>query len=280
MMQQISNDKFFPKKKFGQHFLWDNNIAKKIVSLLNVFDGDFVLEIGFGKGILTQHLLQKSIHYLGVEIDNQLFVEVLNNLPKNSNAQIQLLNQDFLDLNLVEIYSMINRKMNIIGNIPYNLTSPILFRLMENCFYLKKAVLMVQKEVAQRLVGSPKTKEYGILSVLLSAVSEVKKKFDVAPSCFFPKPKVASSVLEIVFQNNFDMDAETIDSLKQIVKSAFSRRRKILRNTLFIEYPLALEQMSYPEIDFFESIQTKRAEELSVMDYLQILKLFKKRQAK
>lgn len=276
MQKRIEHDKFFPKRILGQNFLWDKNIARKIVSLLNIVEGDLVFEIGFGKGILTENLIQYPIHYIGVEIDKQIFEYASEIFAYNSIARVQLLNQDFLTIDLEAISKEFGKKLKVIGNIPYNLTSPILFKLIESNSLLGKAVLMVQKEVAKRLVGPPNTKEYGIMSVLLSAVSDVRKKFDVAPSCFFPKPKVTSSVLEIEFHNKYELQLDEIRQLKQIVKIAFSQRRKILQNTLFAKYSFVFEYMNHSEIGFIESIKSKRAEELSLNDYLLILKLLQK----
>ncbi len=276
MPKQIEHDRVFPKRILGQNFLWDKNIARKIVSLLNVVEGDLVLEIGFGKGILTENLVQYPIHYIGVEIDRQVFESTSKIFAQNSIAQVQLLNQDFLNIDLEAIFKEFGKKLKVIGNIPYNLTSPILFKLIESHSFLEKTVLMVQKEVAKRLVAPSNTKEYGIMSVLLSAVSDAKKKFDVAPSCFSPKPKVTSSVLVIEFHNKYELQLDDIRKLKQIVKAAFSRRRKILQNTLFAQYQFMLERMNHSEINFIESIKSNRAEELSLNDYLLILKLLQK----
>jgi 16S rRNA (adenine1518-N6/adenine1519-N6)-dimethyltransferase len=276
MPKQIANDRFVPKRILGQNFLWDKNIAKKIVSLLNVVEGDLVLEIGFGKGILSENLIQYPIHYIGIEIDKRVFEYASKIFAQNSTARIQLLNQDFLTIDLEAIFKEFGKKLKVIGNIPYNLTSPILFKLIESHLYLEKAVLMVQKEVAKRLVGTSNTKEYGIMSVLLAAVSDVKKKFDVAPSCFSPKPKITSSVLEIEFHNKYGLQLDDIRELKRIVKVAFSRRRKILQNTLFAQCQFVFERMNHSEINFIESIKSKRAEELSLNDYLLILKFLRK----
>lgn len=276
IQKRIEHDRFVPKRILGQNFLWDKNIARKIVSLLNIVEGDLVIEIGFGKGILAKNLIQYPIHYIGVEIDKQVFEYASEIFIQNPIARVQLLNQDFLIIDLEAICKEFGKKLKVIGNIPYNITSPILFKLIESHSFLGKAVLMVQKEVAKRLVGQYNTKEYGIMSILLSAISDVRKKFDVAPSCFFPRPKVTSSVLEIEFHNKYELQLDDIRQLKQIVKIAFSRRRKILQNTLFAQYSFVSECMNHSEIDFIESIKSKRAEELSLNDYLLIFKLLRK----
>jgi 16S rRNA (adenine1518-N6/adenine1519-N6)-dimethyltransferase len=219
-----SNKKLKPLKKFGQNYLHDKNILLKIVDEINPQPTDNLIEIGPGQGSLTQELFRKTGSYTAVEIDTRVIEEL-----REKFKGINLIHSDFLKLELNNFGTLTN-PIRIAGNIPYNLTSPIIFLLLENRLIVKDAVLMIQLEVAQRIVSSIGTKDYGILSVILNAFADIKLCFKVSPNVFYPRPKVYSAVIHIYFHR----DKKDYDELlfKSVVKAAFNQRRKTLRNSL------------------------------------------------
>ncbi len=217
------------KKFLGQHFLKDENIAKKIAECLNYNSFDKLIEIGPGTGMLTQFLLNKNIQVYALEIDRDsiayLEEHVLNPLEDN----LKILNQDFLKADLKDIVSSNN--FGVIGNFPYNISSQILFKTIENRDYVPEFAGMFQKEVAKRICAESGNKTYGILSVLTQAFYQTEYLFTVKPEVFNPPPKVDSGVIKLTRRQNFKLDCDEKLFFK-VVKTAFQQRRKTLRNSL------------------------------------------------
>ena len=248
-----------PKKRFGQNFLQDENILNKIVKEINPQPDDLIIEIGPGYGALTQKLLSATENLIAVEIDNEL-----TNKLKEKFSQLHLINEDFLETDLSQL-STDDRKLRIVGNIPYNITSPILFKLFENNKFIKDAVFMVQLEVAKRMTASRGIKDYGILAVILKYFTETKLCFKISPNVFYPKPKVFSALVHISF-NEIEHSEEEQKMFVAIVKAAFGNRRKTLKNSF--------SNSIFHEIDFSNSgiDLSLRAENLSVDDFVFLTK--------
>ncbi|MDR2065834.1 MAG: 16S rRNA (adenine(1518)-N(6)/adenine(1519)-N(6))-dimethyltransferase RsmA [Prevotellaceae bacterium] len=213
-----------PKKSLGQHFLHDRQIAERIVQSIGN-NTKSLLEIGAGTGILTEFLLKKHIDFKTIEIDRESIRFLQNNFPDIKN---KLIEGDFLKLNLHDIF---NKPFGIIGNLPYNISSQIFFKILDEKNYIPEAVCMIQKEVAERIAEKPGSKTYGILSVLIQAFYDVEYLFTVHENAFTPPPKVKSAVIRLnrnsVLQLNCD---ETL--FKKTVKATFNQRRKTIRNSL------------------------------------------------
>jgi 16S rRNA (adenine1518-N6/adenine1519-N6)-dimethyltransferase len=211
------------KKHLGQHFLADANIAKKIAESV-LYKGD-VLEIGPGMGILTKFLLQnKDINLAVIEIDG----ESVEYLERHHGEKLTIIHQDVLKYDLSSIFPS---QFAIVGNFPYNISAPILFRLLEYRALIPEFTGMLQKEVAERITQQPGSKEYGILSVLLQTFYEIKYLFTVNETVFNPPPKVKSGVIRLLRKENFTLDCNE-KAYFQIIKTAFNQRRKTLRNSL------------------------------------------------
>ena len=246
-----------PKRKFGQNFLTDDNIAKDIVSFLSDSKTKTIIEIGPGKGILTKYLLKishKEIKF--VEIDEECVSYLKNKYP---NIDKHLINDDFLNINL----NSFKQPLSIIGNFPYNISSQILFKIYENKIIVNEMIGMFQLEVAERICSNYGTKKYGILSVLIQAFYEVKMMKKIKPQSFLPIPKVDSAVIKI----SKKIDTINCDEIlfKKIVKQSFGQRRKTLRNSLKI--------LNIPDIKKEDTIFAKRPEQLSVSDFIYLTNL-------
>ena len=211
------------KKRLGQHFLHDENVAKKVVDFFKPPREAFIFEIGFGTGVLTKYLLEyPNARFL--DIDKESYDYIKEKYPQHSS---KFLLQDFLKLDLSES----EQPVYLIGNLPYNISSQIFFRIFENHDKIPCAVFMVQKEVAQRLASDGGDKEYGILSVLLGVYYDVKILFDVSRGAFNPPPKVTSSVIKLERNETLSLPVDD-NFFKTLVKTVFGKRRKMLRNTL------------------------------------------------
>jgi len=241
------------KKYLGQHFLTDENIAKKIVDALSFGHYKKVLEVGPGMGVLTKYLLAEETEIFVAEIDK----ESVEYLQKHyGQLQEDHFVGDFLKINIAEIFQ---DQVAVIGNFPYNISSQILFKIIDFYENVPEMVGMFQKEVAERTAAVPRTKAYGILSVLVQALYDVEYLFTVHENVFNPPPKVKSGVIKLT-RNPKDGLAGNEVLFKQIVKAGFGQRRKKLSNSLKV-------------LDIPEAIQThgfldKRAEELSIEDFI------------
>lgn len=243
-----------PLKKFGQNYLTDKNTILKIISTFNPKEDDMIIEIGPGRGALTNELSKVSHKIKAIEIDTRV-IEELSNRYQN----VTFINKDFLKLDFDEIYE--SNKLRVIGNIPYNITSPIIFKLIENRTLFSDALIMVQYEVAKRMISKPNTKDYGILGVILNYFATINLEFKIPPTVFVPKPKVDSAIISLKFDKDIDNDLDDRFFIN-VVKAAFGNRRKTLKNSLnnsiFVNNNLN-------EIDFDFS---RRAETLSIDEFV------------
>lgn len=241
------------KKHLGQHFLTDENIARNIVDGLTYENYNQVLEVGPGMGVLTKYLLDKEGEVFVAEIDN----ESIEYLKKHySKLQDQHFTGDFLK---ADISSLFEDQVAVIGNFPYNISSQILFKIVDFYTQIPEMVGMFQKEVAERTAAVPRTKDYGILSVLVQALYDVNYLFTVHENVFNPPPKVKSGVIKLTRNPKEGLAGNEV-LFKRIVKAGFGQRRKKLSNSLkALEIPEALQNHPFLE---------KRAEELSVADFI------------
>ena len=248
-----------PKKGLGQHFLKDNNIAEKIVDSLTFNNYTNVLEIGPGMGVLTKFLLPKeNIKFKAVEIDRESVAYLKDNL---NIVHENIIQSDFLKLNLNEVF---DNNYAIIGNFPYNISSQILFHVLDYNQKIPEVVGMFQKEVALRLASKPNCKAYGILAILLQCYYDIEYLFTVNETVFFPPPKVKSGVIRLIRKKDFVADYDEV-LFKTIVKTAFNQRRKTLRN--------ALKPLNKDLSSVSENILNKRAEQLFISDFVDLTKL-------
>ncbi|MDD5571456.1 MAG: 16S rRNA (adenine(1518)-N(6)/adenine(1519)-N(6))-dimethyltransferase RsmA [Bacteroidales bacterium] len=246
------------KKRFGQHFLKDENIAGKIVAALSS-DSENVLEIGPGTGVLTKYLLEnKKINFYVIEVDNESSEFLEKHYPQ---LKDKIIKSDFLKFKIETIF---NKPFAIIGNFPYNISSQILFKVLEHRNNVTEVIGMFQKEVAQRIASKSGTKECGILSVLMQAFYNIEYLFTVDETVFSPPPKVKSAVIRLTRNNIQKLDCDEEKFLK-VVKTAFNQRRKTLRN--------ALKVFEIEKNISKNNIFDKRAEELSVNDFVKLTNL-------
>ena len=241
------------KKHLGQHFLTDENIAKNIVDALSLENYSKVLEVGPGMGVLTKYLLDKKAEIFVAEIDRESIDYLKNHYPK---LEDQHFTGDFLKINISDVFK---DQVAVIGNFPYNISSQILFKIIDYYDDVPEMVGMFQKEVAERTAAVPRTKDYGILSVLVQALYDVKYLFTVHENVFNPPPKVKSGVIKLTRNPKEGLAGNEV-LFKKIVKAGFNQRRKKLSNSLkVLEIPEALQNHPFLE---------KRAEELSVQDFI------------
>lgn len=219
-----------PKKRFGQHFLVDQNIVRKILDASKVEKGDAILEIGPGLGVLTERLLQAGAKVFAIEIDRHLCEALKERFPGEQGLEI--INKDILDIPLSSFSEKAGKKIKVVSNLPYNISGAILAKFIDQRNALSDMTLMLQKEVAKRLVAEPSTKDYGILSVLTLAFFETSYMFDVSPMCFKPPPKVISGVVRLKVKASPLIGAEKEEFFKKVVKTSFGKRRKTLFNCL------------------------------------------------
>jgi 16S rRNA (adenine1518-N6/adenine1519-N6)-dimethyltransferase len=253
--------KIKPKKYLGQHFLNDENIARKIVESLSISNYSNVLEIGPGTGVLTKYLIEKKINLKLVEIDS----DSVNFLK--SNFQIDpliILENDFLKLQLDDVFT---DKFAIIGNFPYNISTQIIFKALEYKNLIPELIGMFQKEVAERICEKKGSKKYGILSVLTQAYYDTEYLFSVPPSVFTPPPKVVSAVIKLVRKKQTEINYNEKLFFK-VVKQSFQQRRKTLRNSL--------KTFNLTDSLREDTIFDLRPEQLSVKDFIHLTDLIDK----
>ncbi len=246
------------RKRWGQNFLVDNNLLKKIAHTINPKPDNCILEIGPGEGALTEKIFPYVNEMIGIEIDPLLIEKLKKN---NMLKELNIIKGDVL---LYEIDNLpISNPIRVIGNIPYNITTPIIFWLIEQLDYWDDAFLMVQKEVANRLVAKTSTKAYGRLTVVVGAYLNIEAMFSIPPDVFIPKPKVESAFIHLTKKAKPLIDDKNYIQFNKIVSSAFNQRRKMLKNSM---KSWDFSDQIIKNIDF-----TRRPETLSIKEFASLV---------
>ena len=261
-------------KRFGQNFLIDDNILQGIVDVADVEENDLVIEIGPGLGNLTEYLLERAKYVLLVEIDPKM-IEVLQDRFKQ-NTNYTLINEDILKVNIDEKVKQIENDNNIkfssvkvVANLPYYITTPILFKLLEDENSISSITVMVQKEVADRMVASPKSKEYGILTLMVDYFSNADTKLIVPNSSFIPEPGVTSAVINLQKDRKYEVKDEKV--FFELIHKAFAQRRKKMVNSLTSTKFNNMDKQSIEKLFLDCDIKlTARAEELEIEDFIKL----------
>jgi 16S rRNA (adenine1518-N6/adenine1519-N6)-dimethyltransferase len=272
--QRLAEKKFAPRKSLGQNFLTDENTLGKIVTAGNLGEKDLVLEVGPGLGALTEKLLECTKQVIAVEYDRGLFSILREDFAAAN--KLLLLNQDILETdlaNLLKDYPSGQYCYKVLANLPYYITTPVIFKLIESGLPWELMVFLVQKEVAERLIAKPGTKEYGALTVMLNFFGKVEKMAVVPKTVFYPAPQVDSAIVRIIFTKN-PADFEIYPYLRQVVQAAFNQRRKTLLNalasleTIFGNKELLAKQLQALQID-----PLRRGETLSLEEFFSIARV-------
>jgi len=257
----MKGDPVRPKKSLGQNFLVDQNIARKIVAALDLQPNDRVVEIGPGCGALTQFLVPQVADYVGIELDRNLVPRLQTEFGQAPG--FHLIEDDFLKIDFQTL--LLGVKNNkIVGNIPYHITSGVIFKVIEQRQFFQQMTLMIQLEVAERIVASPGSKLFGILSVLSQTFSVPKLLFTVSPNVFFPRPKVTSAVVQWDFSRPARYPAFDETGFMRLIKNVFQFRRKMLRKSLRHFYGEILD-FTTAGIDL-----SRRPESLEIAEFLSL----------
>jgi 16S rRNA (adenine1518-N6/adenine1519-N6)-dimethyltransferase len=267
----LKDTAFAPKKRLGQNFLVHDRVLESILRLVELTAEDEILEIGPGLGSLTRRLVARARRVLAVEIDRFL-VEKLRAGDLGSHPALELIHGDILKFPLESILP--DRKIKLVANLPYSISTPVLFRLFELRDRFSFFVLMVQREVAERMASAPGTKSYGSLSVWCQVYGRIAAKVPVAPEAFFPRPKVRSMVLKLELHPEPLVSKDEVPVLQGLVRAAFGQRRKTLRNNLMTWLKIGRE-----EVDCLLRSQgidpRRRGETLSVEDFVSLARILK-----
>lgn len=258
----------FPKKQLGQNFLMDPGTAEMIVSRGGVLPEDVVIEIGAGLGALTIPLSSAAKKVYAIEKDDRLIRLLETELTLHKAENVTLLQQDVMSTDIPAMADSEKTRFMVFGNLPYNISSQVLIKLIESRRHLTRCILMFQKELAERLIAKAGNKAYGRLSVILQYCSEIRTLAQVKAHLFYPKPKIDSEIVEIDFSNSPSCKAEDESFFFSVIKAAFSKRRKTLRNALSTsELRMSSEQVTLAlaaaGID-----PVRRAETLSVEEFV------------
>jgi len=264
-----------PKKQFGQNFLSDPSTAKMIATLSGITSEDVVLEVGAGLGALTIPAAKAARKLYAIEKDRRLIDLLKTEILANRLSNVELMEEDILKLDIKKLTENTGQKILIIGNLPYNISSQIIIRLIKSRSVVIRAVFMFQKELARRITAQPGCKDYGRLTVMLGYCTKVKKLADIKAHQFFPKPKVDSQLLEIRFLETIKYPANDEALLFRVIKGAFSHRRKTLKNALagselHIDAITAQNMLDKADID-----SSLRAEALTISQFVRLSNVLK-----
>lgn len=218
-----------PKKRLGQTFLFKQFIAEEIVRLADIKSHDIVVEIGAGLGALTLPLADRAAKVMGLEYDIEL-VSILKKIINHKNAEI--IHADALNFDYGEVFTKYKTKLKIIGNLPYYMTSPLIFKLLKLKSIIEVILLMIQKEVAERVIAQPGTKDYGTISIFSQLYCDISKQLTVTKDCFYPRPKVDSEVVKFTIYEKPVVEVKDGQFFEKLVRASFSQRRKTLFNSL------------------------------------------------
>jgi len=257
-----------PKKKLGQHFLVDPSTADMIVRRSRITSRDSVIEIGAGLGALTIPVAKSAGHVYAVETDSQLTPLLKTELLVHKLTNVDIIEKNILRVDIHSLAEKSGDRFIVMGNLPYNISSQVLIRLIENRNHVKRAILMFQRELARRITAVPGSKDYGRLTVMLSYCAEIKSIAAIAASLFYPAPKIDSEVVEVNFNILRSYPPHDEAMLFQVIKAAFGNRRKTLKNALAtgalrLDPQIARQALTAAGID-----PERRAETLSVLEFV------------
>lgn len=258
------------RKELGQNFLKDPNLVERIVTLAGIGPDDAVLEIGAGLGAMTVFLGRRAGQVVAVEKDGHLVPLLKAELLACGLDHVQVLEQDILKLDITKLAGDIGRQLMVMGNLPYNISSQVLVKLIQARDVIKGAALMFQTELAERLCAGPGTKTYGRLSVLLQYCADLTVLREVRPEMFYPKPKVGSTVLGIAFKSVIDPEVSDEKLLIRVVQAAFGQRRKTLRNALSGSLLSLSTQDAQAVLESAGIDARRRAETLAVEEFVRL----------
>jgi 16S rRNA (adenine1518-N6/adenine1519-N6)-dimethyltransferase len=258
------------QKKLGQHFLADPAIAEMIVSRANIASSDVVLEIGAGLGALTIPLARVAETVYAVEKDHQICDLLTTELRVNNISNVKIIPKNILQVDYQPIAEQYDRQVFVIGNLPYNISSQILVQLIHSRRFVSRAMLMFQKELAQRITARPGVKDYGRLTVMLRYCAEIKAITTIHASAFFPPPKVDSEILEIIFKTEYNYPAHDEAMLFRVIKAAFGNRRKTLKNALAASGLNIDSQTATRALRMAQINPSRRAETLSLSEFVSL----------
>jgi 16S rRNA (adenine1518-N6/adenine1519-N6)-dimethyltransferase len=278
--QILREQKLAPKKRLGQNFLINGNVAERIVSLAGIGPNDTILEVGVGFGALTSRLAPLCKKVIGLEVDSGIirYHEEEESLPPN----VQLIHRDVLQADFTALAEEAGDRIKLVANLPYSISNPLLFKMANERNNMAWAVLMLQKEVAERLTAETGTKSYGILTVRLAACAFVTKLLDLGPQHFHPRPRVDSQVVKITFYPEPERAAALPDydegMFRNIIEAAFQQRRKTLVNALAASKPVNLDKKviaaGLAELGLDARI---RGERLSVEDFVALTNVLRQK---
>jgi 16S rRNA (adenine1518-N6/adenine1519-N6)-dimethyltransferase len=251
-----------PRKRFGQHFLHDRNVVEKIINAVNPQPGQTIVEIGPGLGAITLSLLDRIGELHVIELDRDL-AKIISDQCKNI-GKLYLHNADALEFDFCKISE---KSIRVIGNLPYNISTPLIFHLLDQLECISDMVFMLQEEVVDRMNADPGTRTYGRLSVMVQAQCRVQKLFHVGPGSFNPPPKVESAIVKLVPHKTPVTDIKNHDTFNIIVRESFNQRRKTLRNA--IKNFLDTKQIESLEID-----PGMRPEQLTIQQFAKLSNLY------
>lgn len=262
-------------KRFGQNFLIDDNILENIIFSSNISKEDLVIEIGPGLGNLSEYILNNSKFAILIEIDKNM-QEILKDRLKNYDNYL-LINDDILKINIDELIDDIELKNNtkyknvkVVANLPYYITTPIIFKVLQDSKKIDDITVMVQKEVAERMVAKPKTKAYGILTIMVEYLSDASIEIIVPNTSFIPAPDVTSAVIKLVKNKKYSVNNEEL--FFKLIHSAFAQRRKKLSNSLESTHFMDMNKSEIEKLLVKNNISLNtRAEELDINDYINII---------
>jgi len=269
----------YAKKSLGQHFLNQPNIANEMVKLSGITHMDQIIEIGPGLGALTLPLCKCAKKVFAIDIDSHLLDLLATELDKKNIANVDLIHGDILKMPFAAVISQNDFLPNakgrwlIMGNLPYHISSQIIVKLIKERQYFSQAVVMLQKEMAERIQSAPGSKNYGRLSVMLQYCSTIKKLIDIKGNDFFPRVKVDSQVIQIQFRDKIDLPVHNENVLFQVVKAAFGKRRKTINNALrgglSCDASIITDALNQAGID-----PIRRAETLGVYEFVNLTNAF------
>ena len=256
------------KKQLGQNFLSDPSTAEMIVSRAGIRASDTVLEIGPGLGALTFPLAKCARQVIAVEKDHQIAEILKSMIAGNQLSHVMIIENDILKVNINEIADQAGQPLVVMGNLPYNISSQVLIQLIQNRKAVSRAILMFQKELAERITSDPGIKDYGRITVMLKYCADVCTLATVKSHLFFPKPKVDSQIVEIRFKTHLPYPADDEVFLSRVIQASFGKRRKTLKNALSSSSLEISGQLAEKALEFASIVPSRRAETLSIAEFV------------